>query len=155
MKQLIPVIVLLLTTTLTACNDSPFRNEEVQKSVDADVLIQADKDFSTMSNERGMKAALMHYMAKEGVLLRPDENPLVGADAVEYISQINDSGYAVLWHPQKADISDDGSLGYTFGIYEVSVQDTIIKGTYVNVWKKQNGEWRFVINTGNQGISSN
>lgn len=155
MKKLFPLCALMFATIISSCNDSVFRNEEQQTDVSADVLMNADKNFSKMSNERGMKAALMHFMAREGTLLRPDENPLVGADAVEYISQIKDSGYTVSWHPQKADISGDGTMGYTFGIYEVAVMDTVIKGTYVNVWKKQNGEWRFVVNSGNQGTSSN
>lgn len=156
MKQLLPILLLISFTSLISCNDSILKpGKEGENYASTEVLIKADKNFSRMSDERGMKAALMHYMAKEGVLLRPNENPLIGADAVEYISQINDSGYAVKWHPLKADISADGTLGYTYGIYEVSVLDTTIKGTYINVWKKQNGEWRFMLNTGNQGIGSN
>ncbi len=156
MKQLFRIILFAFFIVFISCDGSILNKDKEEDTLSSsEVLIKADKDFSTMSSERGMKAALMHYMAKEGVLLRPNEKPLVGADAIEYISQVNDSGYKVSWHPQKADISGDGTLGYTYGIYEVSVQDTIIKGTYINVWKKQNGQWRFMVNTGNQGTGSN
>lgn len=156
MKQLLPILLSSIIPILISC-DGPILKTDREENMhpSSALLIKADKDFSTMSSERGMKAALMHYMAKEGVLLRPNENPLVGADAIEYISQVNDSGYTVTLHPARADISDDGTLGYTYGIYEILVQDTTIRGTYINVWKKQNGEWRFMLNSGNQGISSN
>ncbi len=156
MKLLFYIFLLSFSIALFSCSNPfqyPGKEEDTVSSTG--VLIQADQAFSTMSTERGMKAAMVHFMAKEGVLLRPDEKPLIGADAIEYISQISDSGYKVSWYPKKAEISGDGTLGYTYGIYEIVVQDTMIKGTYINVWKKQNGEWRFMVNSGNQGIGSN
>lgn len=121
---------------------------------DSEELIQTEQNFSQMSKERGMRKAFLHYMAKEGVLLRPDEDPIKGADAIEFLSQVNDSDYIVTWKPVKAEISSDGNMGFTYGIYEITVNENNIKGTYVNVWKKQNGEWRFVVNSGNQGLST-
>ena len=153
MKRILKVLPLtLIISSLLSCNEQS--NPVPEKTDSSSELIQADRDFSKMSEERGMKNAFTHFMAKEGVLLRPEEHPIIGADAIEYISEINDSNYVVSWHPLKADICSDGSLGYTYGIYEVAIQDTTIKGTYVNIWKKQNGQWRFVLNTGNQGIPS-
>lgn len=149
-KQPLFAILFLFATPFFSCDN--ISTLQPQDDTSPAQIMQADRDFSTMTKEKGMKKAFMHYMAKEGVLLRPDNTPIVGADAVEYMSQINDSAYSVEWKPLKADISDDGQIGYSYGIYEISVRDTIIKGTYVNVWKKQNGEWRFVLNSGNQGI---
>lgn len=142
--------LILICFLCISCND--FAEKQVNANASPSELLNADKDFSAMANEKGMKKAFMHFMAKEGVLLRPENYPIIGADAIEYVSQINDTDYKVAWKPMKADISQDGDLGYTYGIYEVTVQDTVIKGTYVNVWKKQNGEWRFVLNSGNQGV---
>lgn len=123
-------------------------------SADPQELINAEKDFSRMSNERGMKKAFLFYIAKDGVLLRPDENPLTGADAIEYLSEVDDAGYKITWHPEKAELSEDGNMGFTYGIYNIEVNDDTIRGTYINVWKKQDGEWRFVINSGNQGLAN-
>lgn len=119
----------------------------------SEVLIQADMDFSRMIQEKGTRNAFTHYMADEGVLLRPDEAPIAGADAIQYLMEVNDTGYVITWHPVKAEISPDGKLGYTYGIYNMKTKDTTIEGTYLNIWKKQNGQWRFVLNTGNQGLS--
>jgi ketosteroid isomerase-like protein len=32
-------------------------------------------------------------------------------------------------------------------------KDTVIYGTYTSIWKKEkNGKWKFVLDTGNEGI---
>ncbi len=123
-------------------------------AVNPEELINAEKSFSQMSKERGMKKAFLFYIARDGVLLRPDENPITGADAIEYLSQVDDEGYNITWIPEKAEISEDGKIGFTYGIYNIEVNDDTIKGTYINVWKKQDGEWRFVVNSGNQGLGN-
>lgn len=104
-----------------------------------------------MSYERGMKKAFIHYMAKDGVILRAGENPITEADAIEYLSQVDDEGYTITWKPERAMLSSSGDMGFTYGIFEIEINGDTIKGTYANVWKKQNGEWRFALNTVNQG----
>jgi ketosteroid isomerase-like protein len=53
----------------------------------------------------------------------------------------------------KAEIARSGDLGYSYGIYELILPDTTLRGTYVNIWKKQNnGEWKFVLNSNNAGL---
>jgi ketosteroid isomerase-like protein len=33
------------------------------------------------------------------------------------------------------------------------LKDTVLRGTYVSVWKKQkDGKWKFMLDTGNEGI---
>jgi len=45
------------------------------------------------------------------------------------------------------------SLGFTYGVYTLSIKDSVYKGTYVSIWKKQNdGSWKFVLDSGNEGI---
>src|SRR5659263_352132 len=53
------------------------------------------------------------------------------------------------WTPDFIGVSDCGTLGYTYGKYVFSVQDTSGKsiehtGIFQTVWKKQNKEWRYV-----------
>ncbi len=59
------------------------------------------------------------------------------------------------WKPKGANVAASGDLGYTYGVYEIhtSAQDTVLYGTYVSIWKKQqNGKWKFVLDSGNEGI---
>jgi ketosteroid isomerase-like protein len=124
------------------------------KSPSADEIINADKAFSDMSRQVGMKKAFLEYIDNNGVLLRPNHLPIVGADAIDYLSQSNDTDYTLSWKPAKAEIAQSGDLGFSYGVYEFTTKDTTLKGTYVSIWKKQkDGDWKFVLDCGNEGIS--
>lgn len=119
-----------------------------------DQIMEADIAFADMSRQLGMKKAFLEYMDADGVLLRPNHKPLVGADAIDFLSLVNDTAYTLTWKPEKAEIAKSGDLGFTYGIYELQTKDTLLKGTYVSIWKKQNnGGWKFVLDSGNPGIS--
>ena len=120
-------------------------------------LMDVDRAFSKMSEEKGMKNAFLEYIDSNGVLLRPGNLPIAGADAVDYLIQQNDTAYTLKWEPRNGAVAKSGELGYTYGIYALrpSQKDTIIYGTYVSIWKKEkNGEWKFVLDTGNEGIGN-
>ena len=60
--------------------------------------------------------------------------------------------------PLFADISGSLELGYTYGIYELTIKSKeanpqVHKGTYLTIWKKDKyGNWKFVLDTGNSGL---
>lgn len=127
--------------------------KNVKKSLSADEIINADIAFSDMSRQVGMKKAFLEYIDNDGVLLRPDHPPIVGAEAIDFLSGINDTSYTLTWKPSRGEIAASRDLGFTFGIYELKTKDTSFKGTYVSIWKKQNdGAWKFVLDSGNPGI---
>ena len=102
-----------------------------------------------------MRKAFIEYMDDDGVLLRPDHPPIVGANAIEYLTEQNDSSYTLTWEPSSAIVAASGDLGYSYGIYNLQLQDTILKGTYVSIWKKQkDGKWKFVLDSSNEGINN-
>ncbi len=118
-------------------------------------MLETDRAFSKLSEERGMKHAFMQYVDSNGVLLRPNIMPLVGGEAINYISQSNDTSFTMTWEPNGGTVAKSGELGYTYGLYSLKPKDkdTIYYGTYVSIWKKQpDGKWKFVLETGNEGI---
>ena len=126
---------------------------DLGKSVSHDELIKTDKAFAEMSRNTGMKKAFIEYIDNEGILLRPNHPPIIGADAIDFLSQVNDSSYTLTWNPAGGEIATSGNLGYTYGIYRLATKDTVLKGTYVSIWKKQkDGKWKFVLDSGNPGI---
>jgi ketosteroid isomerase-like protein len=133
-----------------SCN---IETKTVKKSLSADEIVNADIAFSDMSRQLGMKKAFLEYIDNDGVLLRPDHPPIIGAEAIDFLSSINDTSYTLTWKPSRGEIAASGDFGFTFGIYELKTKDTAFKGTYVSIWKKQNdGAWKFVLDSGNQGI---
>ena len=136
---------------LTSCKEK----KVLVKKNPPDEILQADKAFSDLSEKEGMKMAFIEYIDNEGILLRPDHLPIIGANAIDYLSQVNDSSYKLTWTPVGGEIALSGDLGYTYGIYKLAMKDTVLNGTYVSIWKKQkNGKWKFKLDMGNEGIGS-
>lgn len=130
------------------------KTDNIIKNPSADEIINADRAFSDMSRQVGMKKAFLEYIDNEGILLRPNHLPVVGAEAIDFLSLLNDTAYTLTWKPAKAEIAKSGELGFSYGIYELTTKDTTLKGTYITIWKKQsNGAWKFVLDSGNEGIS--
>ena len=73
-------------------------------------IIKADEAFSEMSRKAGMKKAFMEYIDNEGILLRPDHLPIIGANAIDYLSQVNDSSYTLTWSPGGGEIATSETL---------------------------------------------
>ena len=69
-----------------------------------------------------------------------------------FLNAQEDTSFTMTWMPSGADIASSADMGYTYGVYKVVTADTTLTGTYLNVWKKQpDGQWKFVIDSGNAG----
>jgi len=143
--------MLTLWFTLQGCFKAKKNNSALAKNE----IIKADLAFSKMSKEKGMKKAFLEYIDDNGILLRPGHLPIVGADAIDFLSQANDSSFTLTWGPLEADAAASGDLGFSYGIYSLALRDTTLSGTYVSIWKKQaDGKWKFVLDAGNEGTAS-
>jgi len=150
MKYFFPVILLIL---IISCN--PKLNIDQEK----DKLLQTDIDFSNRSLEVGNHQAFLEFASSDVVLLKPNSYPIVGKKAMkELYAELSDSGYRLTWKPSYGRVSESGDLGYTFGIYLLEIttgkqKGQISNGTYCSIWEKNaKGKWRFVLDTGNQGL---
>jgi len=115
-------------------------------------ILQAESDFSAMSEKDGMQAAFLHFAAEDVVIDRNDEL-LVGKPALkEYLESQPEGARDELltWTADFADVSQSGDLGYTYGRYTYSYSDSTgarveNKGYFHTVWKRQeDGSWKFV-----------
>jgi len=154
-KRCVLILFFLMSVLYLSCS-TPLDMEKEKQA-----LINADTEFSKLSEEKGMNEAFFTYLAKDGVLLRPNSLPIEGIEAIkERLSKSPDDNFTLTWKPSFADVSKSGDLGYTYGIYEFKTTDQnsiplIAKGTYITIWKKQmDGTWKVVLDTGNQGTGS-
>ena len=120
-------------------------------------LIEVDKAFSTLSEKIGIHKAFLQTIDSSCVLLRRNLKPIVGSNAiVTLFKKGDDSQYTMVWKPLSAEVAASGDMGFTYGIYELSIKkgDTPPKkGTYVSIWKKNlDGKWKLWLDTGNEGI---
>ena len=139
---------------ISSCDFSESNEAEVSPSK-TESLLKADNDFALLSTIKGLREAYLENIDSNGVLLRPNQLPIAGADAVDFIIALKDTGYTMHWKPTNAMVAVSGEMGFTYGVYEIksSVIDTTLYGTYVSVWKKQgDGKWKFVLQSNNEGI---
>ncbi len=142
-----------MSLLMASCQNKKTGREPV---ADKNVLMAVDRAFSKLSDEKGMKTAFIEYIDSNGVLLKPNQLPILGAAAIDYLIQLNDTDFNLTWEPNNGAISSSGDLGYTYGVYAMKLpsKDTTIYGTYTSIWKKQkDGKWKFVLDSGNEGIS--
>ena len=119
-------------------------------------LLKTDREFSEMSVKEGMFKAFLHYMAEDGVILRDNSLPSKGLEALEErFAGRSDTSFVLSWEPLFEKISESGDLGYTYGIHKMLDKATgqISGGTYITIWQKQqDGDWKFVLDTGTEGL---
>ncbi|OFX85805.1 MAG: hypothetical protein A2W99_05460 [Bacteroidetes bacterium GWF2_33_16] len=148
--KLLPLSILLV---LIGCTAKINLEQEKEK------MMQTDIDFSNRSVEAGVHQAFIEYASNDVTMLKPNSYPIVGIEALKqsYIGK-SDSTYKLTWKPSYAKIARSGELGYTYGIWVVEFlagenKGHTEQGTYATVWEKnEKGEWRFVLDTGNDGL---
>lgn len=150
------LLAILFLICLVSCKTKKLnstKEDQVSKNFE---LIEVDRAFSAMSQEQGMKTAFIEYLDSNGTILRSNQMPIVGANAIDYLIQQDDTEYTLGWDPRHAEVSESGEMGYTYGVYMMhpKQQDTVYYGTYSSVWKKQNdGKWKLLLHTENEGIA--
>ena len=120
----------------------------------AAALLEVDAEFARYSVEHGAADAFGKYMADDAISLPTRSDAIHGRENIVESLRPLDDGWVLDWTPVHATVSADGSLGYTWGRYELYKKDTPDKklvGKYLNVWRPgPQGDWRMIADIGNQ-----
>jgi len=117
-------------------------------------LLSRDRQFLKALAADGPLKAYASYSAPELRLFREDSYPFEGlaASSQALAGKVSD-GHLLTWEPLSADVSQSEDLGYTHGTYSISSKQQpekiIERGSYVRIWKKQNGVWKVVLDVTN------
>ncbi len=121
------------------------------------VLINVDKSWSDSAQIKGFNKSRLDFAADSAINMLENSMPLIGKNAIsEFASSHSDSSFTIQWKALKAEVSDSGDMGYTFGSWELKTKtskgtDTIFYGDYLTVWKKQlDNSWKYLIDGGNE-----
>lgn len=118
-------------------------------------LLQSDREFAQKSIESGAAEAFKIYLLKDALQLPAGRNPRLGREAIYQAMKAAGDNYTLAWEPQDGEVAASGDFGYTWGNYTLSREDSsgakqADYGKYLNVWKKQDGHWRVLVDMGNQ-----
>lgn len=118
-------------------------------------LIDADRAFAKETSARGLDG-WMSWFAENASLNTP-KGHLRGRIALSeyYKGMFARPGFSLKWEPFHAEISADGTLGYTLGTSVATARDSDGReqehsGRYVTIWRRQrNGAWKVETDLGN------
>jgi len=118
-------------------------------------MMAADAAFSDRSLAEGRNTAFLAFCADEAVMLHRNSYPIEGRAHVKNLLVRPDTAYTLTWKPMHGFVSRSGDLGCTYGTWEQTEKATGRKslGTYATVWRKDaEGNWKWVLDTGNEGL---
>lgn len=119
-------------------------------------LLERDRAWSKLVSEKGFQSAMEEHYAEEIISISSGKNPIIGKqELLNTMKEHPDTNNSFSWIPQKAEVSESGDLGYTWGRWKFTGinrqgEDTIFYGVYATVWKRQpDGKWRAVLDQSN------
>lgn len=120
------------------------------------MLMELDREFAAITQKEGVDG-WVKYFAEDGVMAPSKGDIIKGKEAIRKAmsTSFGTNGYSLMWEPEYAEVSEDGSLGYTYGRYLRTSLDeagNAVSGTgrYNSIWKRQiDGNYRIVLDIGN------
>jgi len=150
MKSFLALIILLIPLRSLSQQSNSQLAEKYK-----DEISKTDIAFNDLCQKDGLAKAFIDFAADEVILMRQNQLPIIGIDALKERYKNFQSRLKLTWYPIKADVASSGDLGYTFGNWKLigktaDGKDTTSYGVYVSIWKKQkDGKWKYVFDGGN------
>jgi ketosteroid isomerase-like protein len=113
-----------------------------------DGMVAAERGFSALSVERGMKDAFVANLADDAIVFRP--GPINGKQL--WMQRPAPRG-TLIWEPSFAEVAASGDFGFTTGPWEFRPPqgDTsgVSHGHFVSVWRRDGDQpWRVALDIG-------
>ncbi len=124
---------------------------KINKDSIKSVIMNTEKQFCLDLNKFGARFAFEKYADENAVINRGNDSLIFSKKGIaNFYSKSTYNNAKANWKPDFIDISDDGTLAYTYGKYEwIYINDKnekkTFKGIFHTVWKKNNdGNWYYV-----------
>ncbi|MFN1834532.1 YybH family protein [Balneola sp. MJW-20] len=134
--------VLILICIIISCTHSD------QTEIWKEEILNTEREFSAMAAREGIAEAFINFADEDAVLMRNNELIKSRDSISSFYAGRMDTGLS--WEPDFVEVSESGDLGYTYGQYSYTYQNTdgdtaTVTGIFHTVWKRQSdGGWKFV-----------
>nr|WP_294774409.1 DUF4440 domain-containing protein [uncultured Flavobacterium sp.] len=143
------IALLLFTVAFLGCN-----KKEVVTQIDLEPIkkevLKAEEDFKILAQTKGIPEAFYTFADSNAVIKRENDTLIIGKENIKlYYSDQKYLSAKVTWTPNHVDVSNDGTMAYTYGNYVWAIKDfqgkeREFKGVFHTVWKKQSdGSWKY------------
>lgn len=114
-------------------------------------IFNAEKSFEKMCAEKGIAEGFYSFADDSAVIKRQNDTLIIGKENIrKYYDKDFYKNAAVKWTPDFIDVSNDGSMAYTYGKYVWTAKDengnsSEFRGVFHTVWKRQaDKSWKYV-----------
>jgi ketosteroid isomerase-like protein len=141
------IILVFTTMLLLGCSQKQTQLdlEPIKKEV-----LKAEEDFKNLAQTKGIQVAFYKFAEDNAVIKRENDTLIKGKENIKlYYSDQKYQSAKVNWTVDVVEVSNDGSMAYTYGKYVWSIKDfqgkeREFKGVFHTVWKKQkDGSWKY------------
>jgi ketosteroid isomerase-like protein len=150
--------VMFMTLTFGCAPQQPVTPPDT-RAADEAAIRKADMEWSNAAQTKQVDTWVAYY-SDDATVLPPNEPMAVSKDDIRKTigNFLAVPGLNVKWQPTKVEVSRSGDVGYSFGRYEMTANDSkgnpiTDRGKYVEVWKKQaDGSWKCAVDTYNSDL---
>jgi len=113
-------------------------------------IAKTEKAFEKMASEKGIAEAFYFFADENAVILRANDSIIKGKVNIKKFYDKKPKNATVSWTADFIEVSEDGTLGYTYGKFSWITKKgdgstTEFKGVFYTVWKKQaDNTWKYV-----------
>jgi uncharacterized protein (TIGR02246 family) len=143
-----------MALTMVACKPADTHDADVQALQTLES--QWNQDWASKDADK-----IASYYADDAVLMTPGGDPTTGKPAIlaSLKAMVADPTLDLKFHSTSADVAKSGDLGYTQGVYTMTMTDPQSKqvvhdrGTYVTTYRKgADGSWKAVADIASSGV---
>jgi ketosteroid isomerase-like protein len=124
------------------------RLARVDQDKEARALIEEDRAFSSLSQNKGVLEAYLFYADEDIRFYRENNLPIVGKTVLPMV--LTGISGEVTWNPLAAAVSASADLGYTYGISTLKAKQAeknpAESSSYTRIWRKTaDGKWQVAL----------
>lgn len=126
-------------------------DQQIDKNILEKEIFATEKSFEKMCAEKGIAEAFYFFANDSAVIKRENDTLILGKENIkQYYNKDFYKTVSVKWTADFIDVSDDGTLAYTYGKYVWISKDengnkSEFKGVFHTVWKRQkDNSWKYV-----------
>jgi uncharacterized protein (TIGR02246 family) len=158
-QRWIVIANLILVALIFGCAQQQPAAPPDTRAADEAAIRKLDVDWSNAAQTKNVDAWVAFY-SDDATVLPPNEPMASSKDAIRKSIEglLTLPGVNLKWEPKKIEVSKSGDIAYSFGTYDMSMNDPkgnpiTDKGKYVEVWKKQaDGNWKCAVDTFNSDL---
>ncbi len=119
-------------------------------------VLQADREFAAMSVAKGPRVAFAAWLAPTATMINVGQLASGASTTLVQDFPTDPAAFGLDWTPVGGAMSDDQTLGVTWGTYKRTVGGKLAAtGAYSTVWRRSaEGRWQVVEDTGTEKPAS-